>query len=135
MRLARKQTISRAADRRRAGGFTFAEVLAALVFMAIVIPVALEGLQIAGRAGTVAERKAKAVELGEALLNEMIVTKRWKDSSQNGIFETGAEGYRWVLRNTAWSEDAMRLLSLEVIFQVQQRDYSIELSTLIDSSQ
>ena len=40
-------------------GFTLAEVLAALVFMAILIPVALEGLSIASRAGEVAARKQR----------------------------------------------------------------------------
>ena len=33
-------------------GFTFAEVLAALVFMAIVIPVALQGISVASRAAS-----------------------------------------------------------------------------------
>ena len=51
MRFAPEITSRGARSRRSAAGFTLAEVMAALVFMAIVIPVALEGLSIATRAG------------------------------------------------------------------------------------
>lgn len=112
--------------------FTFAEVLAALAFMAIVIPVALEGLRIASQAGVVAERKAKAVALGEAWLNELIATDTWRESSRTGVFEDPA--YRWQLINAPWSEDAMQMLRLEVRFLVQGREYQVELATLMEES-
>ena len=47
----------------RAAAFTLAEVLAALLFMAIVIPAAVEGLHIASLAGTVAARKGEAAHI------------------------------------------------------------------------
>src|SRR2546427_2640107 len=48
------QNASARIDRRKhAGAFTLAEVLAALAFMAIVIPVAVNGLRVANRAGQV----------------------------------------------------------------------------------
>src|SRR2546425_815074 len=65
-------------------GFTLAEVLAALVFMAIVIPVAVEGLQIANRAGQVAVRKGEAMRVADRILNESIVTTNWSKSGQSG---------------------------------------------------
>src|SRR5438094_9140085 len=58
-------------------GFTLAEVLAALVFMAILILVALEGLSIASRAGEVAARKSVAALVGERSLIEIIVCMSW----------------------------------------------------------
>ena len=47
--------------RRRlgAGGFTLAEVLAALLFLAILIPVTMHGVSVASRAGILGQRKAK----------------------------------------------------------------------------
>src|SRR5882762_4963509 len=54
---------------RRCAGFTLAEVLAALLFMAIVIPVAVQGLHIASRAGSVSERKAVGARIAERKLN------------------------------------------------------------------
>ena len=48
---------------RKIAAFTFAEVLAALLFMAIVIPVAMQGVQVANRAGVAAQRKTVAIQL------------------------------------------------------------------------
>src|SRR6266853_4381519 len=65
-------------------GFTLVEMLAAMLFMAIVIPVALQSLRIASRAGAVAGRKGVAVQLAESKLNELIVTCQWHSSGQGG---------------------------------------------------
>src|SRR5216684_819976 len=59
--------------------FTLAEVLAALLFMAIVIPVALEGMHVASRAGSVAVRKREAARVAERILNESLVTTNWNN--------------------------------------------------------
>jgi len=79
-------------------GFTLAEVLAALVFMAILIPVALEGLHIASRAGEVATRKGEAALVAERVLNESIVTTNWNTTVQNGTVRQGIREFRWTLR-------------------------------------
>ena len=49
--------------------FTLAEILAALVFMAILIPVAMEGLSVASRVGVTAARKTEAALVAERVLN------------------------------------------------------------------
>ena len=119
-------------------GFTLAEVLAALVFMAIVIPVALEGISMAGRAGEVAARKSEAAFVAERILNQSVVTTNWNNSAQNGTCRQGNKDFRWTLRNEAWnadlSETEMRLLSIEVAYQAQGHDYSVRLSTLVDNA-
>src|SRR6266446_3903994 len=119
-------------------GFTLAEVLAALVFMAILIPVALEGLSIASRAGEVAARKSEAALVAERILNENVVTTNWNTTVQNGTVRQGIRDFRWTLRNDPWDKDpnqtAMRLLSVEVTFPAQGRDHSVRMSTLVDSS-
>src|SRR5436190_13357159 len=56
------------------GAFTLAEVLAALAFMAIVIPVAVNGLRVANLAGQVGQRKAVAARIAERVLNEYTTT-------------------------------------------------------------
>src|SRR5437868_11633498 len=88
-----------------ASAFTLAEVLAALVFMAILIPVALEGLSIASRAGEVAARKSEAALVAERILNENIVTTNWNKTIQNGSLRQGARDFRWTLRNDPWTQD------------------------------
>ena len=123
---------------KRPSAFTLAEVLASLVFMAILIPVALEGLHIASRAGEVAARKSEAALVAERILNENIVTTNWNTTVQNGTVRQGIRDLRWTLRNDPWDKDpnqtAIRLLSVEVIFPAQGRDYSVRMSTLVDSS-
>jgi type II secretory pathway pseudopilin PulG len=123
--------------RRATAGFTLAEVLAALVFMAILIPVALEGLSIASRAGEVAARKGDAALVGERILNESLVTTNWNQTIQSGTLRQGFRDFRWTLRNDPWNADlnqsAMRLLTVEVKFAAQGKDYSVHLSTLANS--
>ena len=131
MKLKAEQQVVDRARRGGRAGFTFVEVLAAMFFMALVIPVAIEGLRIAARAGLAAERKSVAVHLADRVLNEMIVTGRWHDSAnQEGLCGEAWQGYRWTMRNEPWSEDAMRQISVEVRYPVQDRDFSVCLSTV-----
>ena len=116
-------------------GFTFVEILAAMLFMAIVVPVTVEGIMIANRAGVAAERKRVAVGLADMLLTEKVVTEEWRDGEQQGDFGEDWPEYNWVLRNETWEEDGMRLISVEVQFQVQGRDYSVSLSTLVEEEE
>ena len=118
--------------------FTLAEVLAALVFMAILIPVALEGLSIASRAGEMAARKSEAALVAERILNENIVTTNWNQTVQSGTVRQGFRDFRWTLRNDPWNQDpnqdAMRLLAVEVKFAAQGGDYAVRMTTLVDNS-
>lgn len=121
------------------GAFTLAEVLAALLFLAIVIPVAVEGLHIASLAGTVAERKEEAARVAQRLLNESLVTTNWLQASQGGNMTEGQHQFRWTLRSDPWNQDpsqsVVQQLSAEVFFTAQGREYSVRLSTLAESPQ
>lgn len=125
---------------RHCAGFTLAEVLAALMFMAIVIPVAVQGVLVASRASVVGQRKAVAVRIAENLINEMIVSGQSQLGARNGLIEEGAAQYRWQSRLDPWSQSAaglqpvsMQMLTVEVSFPVQGQDYSVQLSTLVST--
>jgi type II secretory pathway pseudopilin PulG len=124
---------------RATAAFTLAEVLAALLFMGIVVPVAIEGLHVASLAGTVAERKAEAARVAQRILHESLITTNWVQTVQTGTATEGWRQFRWTLHNDPWNEDpnqnVMRQLSVEVVFAAQGRDYSVRMSTLVDSSQ
>lgn len=134
MKLARNQVTGCVKPPRRRAGFTLAEVLAALVFMAIVIPVAVDGISMANRAGVVAERKAIATRLGESMLNELIVTGDWETAGQGGSFADAPDGYAWTLDNQAWDQDNMRAVTIVVTYPVRGQDYTVRLTTLVDAS-
>jgi type II secretion system protein I len=112
-------------------GFTLAEVLAALALMAIVIPVAVEGLRIANLAGQVGQRKEVATRIADRVLNELMVTAQWR-TSRSGTVQDGTTEYRWSLTSEPWPDNAMRLVTVQVLFPVQGRDYDVHLSTLVD---
>ena len=121
------------ASRNAASAFTLAEVLAALLFMAIVIPVAMQGLRISSRAGEFADRKREAVRVAERVLNESIVTTNWTKSATSGTVQEGDREYRWSLRNESWTQSSMQMLSVEVAFPVQGEDHTVQLSTLVNT--
>lgn len=129
-----KPTLRAKSAAKRCAAFTLAEVLAALVFMAIVIPVSVEGLRLASQVGTLGERKTVAGRIAERMLNEIMVTKQWKDAPPSGTILEGGVEYRWQARNDNWTEDPLRLVTMQVTFAVQGKNYDVTLSTLGDTS-
>ena len=120
--------------RRWCAAFTLAEVLAAMAFLAILIPVIAECLAIASRAGEVATRKTEAVRVADRILNESIVTTNWNQSSQSGTVNEGIRQFDWTLNNEPWNQDPIRLLTVQVKYSVQGKEYTVQLSTLADGS-
>lgn len=116
--------------RRTRHGFTFVEILAAMVFMAIVMPVAMRAFTVSNRLGITAQRQREAVLLGDQLLNEMVATEEWRTGSSSGDFGEEYEGYTWELTADGWSEDTMQVITVTVYYQVQGVERSEQLSTL-----
>ena len=118
------------AARRRLHAFTLAEVLAALLFLAIVIPAVVETLHVASLAGEVAARKGAAARVADRVLNESIVMTNWNNGAQNGTVTEGALEFHWTLSSRNWPQDSMQWITAEVKYTAQGRDYSVKLSTL-----
>jgi Tfp pilus assembly protein PilV len=116
-------------NKKNAAGFTLAEVLAALLFLAIVIPAAVEALHVASLAGEVAARKGQAARVADRILSESLVTTNWSQT-QNGTVTEGAEEFRWKFTSQNWPRDLMQLVTTEVAFTAQGHDYSVKMSTL-----
>lgn len=113
--------------------FTLAEVLAAMLFLAIVIPVAVEALHVSSLAGEVAARKGAAARIADRVLNESLVTTNWNGSTQSGVISEGALDFNWTLTPQNWPQDSMQMLTAKVDFLAQGKDYSVTLSTLANS--
>jgi type II secretory pathway pseudopilin PulG len=119
---------------RRASAFTLAEVLAALMFMAIVIPVAVESLQVAGASGEIAARRSEAARVADMVLNESVVTTNWMGSVQAGTVIDNSHEFRWTVNSQTWQPDSsMELLTAEVTFSTGAREYSVRMNTLVSS--
>ncbi len=111
--------------------FTLVEVLAALLMMAIVIPVTMEGMSVASRAGVLGQRKAAAMRVAERVLNELIVEGETQQTTSSGSIADGDMTYPWAMRSETWSEDAMLHMTVTVTFTVQGNNYDVSASTLI----
>lgn len=110
-------------------------MLAALLFMAIVIPVALEGLRIASLAGQVGERKAAAARVAERVLNELAVTGTLANGNDSGSINEGPHEYQWTVESVAWIEDgALQETTVRVVYFVQGREYEVAVSTLMEAA-
>lgn len=107
------------------------EVLAALLFMAIVIPVTLQALYVASLSGEVAARKAEAARVADRVLNEAAVTGN--TSQQSGTATENGHPFRWTLRNEIWPVAAMQALTVEVTYLARGRGFAVRLSTLTAS--
>jgi type II secretory pathway pseudopilin PulG len=127
------------------GGFTLAEVLAALLFMAVVIPVAVDALRIASRASVVGQRKAVAARVAERVLNEQVVASQGLGAAQSGVVQENNVEYRWLVRMDVWNQNQvqsqgllqlnpMQMMTVQVDFPVQGKEYNLRLATLLNST-
>jgi type II secretory pathway pseudopilin PulG len=121
---------------RRSAAFTLAEVLAAMLFLAIVIPAAVEALHVASLAGEVAVRKGAAARVADRVLNESLVMTNWNQGVQSGTVTEGTEDFSWKVSSENWPQNTLlQVVTSEVTYSAQGRDYSVRLSTLVNMQQ
>ena len=124
--------MKRSASRK---GFTLIEVLAALLFLGILIPAVLRGISIASRASEAAERGNVAGQLAENQLEQVILDGTWSTGAGRGDFGADWPLYRWELTSSTWDQDTMTQLTMKVYFKVQGREQSVQLTTLASALQ
>ena len=115
--------------------FTFAEALTALLVVAVLLPVTLQGVRVAARASQMAMRRETAVRLASLKLTELVLTGDWQDDAGTGDFED-QPGYDWEFTTADWPEDddgstAMTEIAVAVLFTVQGRTFDAQTSTLM----
>lgn len=130
---------SRAPGARRHSGagaaFTLAEVLAALLLMAILVPVTMQGVSVASRAGSLGQRKAVAMRIAERVLDEQVVGRLVGTAQPYGSIVENDIVYPWTIKSDGWTEDAASTLTVvtaRVEFNVQGQTYDVGVSTLYD---
>ena len=100
------------------------------------IPAAVEVLHVASLAGEVAARKSEAARVADRELSESIVTTNWL-GRQSGTVSEGILDFRWTVTSQNWSQlspaqsaSPMQLVTAEVTYSAQGKDYSVKMSTL-----
>lgn len=127
----RFETANSCDKRRASAGFTFAEILVAMLFLGVVLPTAMNGLRYAGDSGTLAHRKTVATRLGSSFLTELAAGDEWNSGTQSGQFQAPWQDYSWDLQTEMWQVTGLVLLHLNVHFTVRNTEHVVTLSTLV----
>jgi prepilin-type N-terminal cleavage/methylation domain-containing protein len=120
------------AERRRSGGFTFIELLATVVLIGIIMPVAMHSIALCASLGGQARRQIEAASLAGTRLTELTVSDDWKTSQKDGDFGDDWPGYRWTAEVSSWTDSTMSQLDLTVFWQARGKEQSVTLSTLVN---
>jgi Tfp pilus assembly protein PilV len=113
------------------GGFTFIELLATMVFLGIIMPVAMRSIGLCTRLGGQSRRQIEAASLARTKLTEMTSSSDWSTGEESGDFGTDWPGYRWTAAVSSWSDSVVSQLDVTVTWQSQGRERSVTLSTLV----
>jgi prepilin-type N-terminal cleavage/methylation domain-containing protein len=120
----------RTAKGRRRYGFTFAELLATMVLIGIIMPVAMRTIALCTRMGGLSRKETEAASLARTRLTELITSGDWESSARAGDFGTDWTGYRWTADVTNWTDSIVSQVDVTVHWQSQGQDRSVTLSTL-----
>jgi prepilin-type N-terminal cleavage/methylation domain-containing protein len=116
-------------------GFTLVEILVTFVLIALIIPVAMEGISLATKLGTKSKQEIKAGTLAETKLAAFLLSGDWSSGDQSGQFEGDDSEYRWKLEVKDWEEqDSMKQLNMAVEWTDPSGvNHSVALSTVVYS--
>jgi prepilin-type N-terminal cleavage/methylation domain-containing protein len=112
-------------------GLTLAEVLAAIVIVAVVVPVAMQGISIATGLASLTRQRAQATSLAESKLDEIIIGQLWQGAQLSGDFAPQFPEYHWQADVSDWEEADMKQIQLHVSWVNRGKDREIILSTLV----
>jgi len=118
------------ARRRRESGFTFVELLATVVLIGIIMPVAMRTIALCTSLAGQSRKETEAVSLARTRLTELVTSGDWQSGSRAGDFGSDWPGYRWTVEASNWTDAIVSQIDLTVHWQSRGRDRSVTLSTL-----
>jgi prepilin-type N-terminal cleavage/methylation domain-containing protein len=114
----------------RKSAFTLIEVMATLVLLGIVLPVAMRGISVALSAAENARHMSEAATLGEAKLNEIVSTGEWATMSTSGDFGTDWPAYQWTAQSVSRDYNVTEI-DLTVNWLQRGQTRSVNVSTMV----
>ncbi len=111
-------------------GFTLIEVLAALVILGIVLPVAMRGVSLSLAAASNAKHMNVAAQLADQKLNEVVLTGDWQQNGLSGDFNPDHPDYRWTLQ-TQQRDYGLDEVRVQVSWTQRGQQYNFAASTLV----
>ena len=114
-------------------GFTLVEVMASMMLVAIILPVAMKGVSVALQIAGVARQRSLAASLAETQMNDLITANVWDQTSMAGDFPDNP-GYSWTADLTEWEDTTVQQLEVSVQWTSRGQERSVTLDTLIYTS-
>jgi prepilin-type N-terminal cleavage/methylation domain-containing protein len=115
-------------------GFTFIEVLCALLVMAIVIPAIVRGVTLSLTAANLARHRTEASGLAQTELSNILASESWQNGNGSGDFAPDSPGYTWKSAVAAWPGDTsgagLDEIDVTVTWTDRGRPQSVTLSSL-----
>jgi len=116
---------------KRSSGFTFIELLATVVLIALIMPVAMHAIALCTRLAGQSERQIEAAALAKTMLTELVVSGDWENGDQTGDFGTDWPDYEWSAALEDWTDPTVRQLDVTVHWLARGADRAITLTTLV----
>lgn len=125
--------VHRPSERISNRGFTLVEILATFVLIAIILPVAMNGISMAAKLASQAKRRVEAATLAQQTLGELVLSGDYEDGDQEGEITEDNTEYAWALEVLDWEEeDSMQQLDLSVTWEdAAGYENTVVLSTLV----
>jgi prepilin-type N-terminal cleavage/methylation domain-containing protein len=116
---------------RRRQAFTLIEILATLVLVGIILPVAMGGISLALSTAGESRRQCEGAALAQTKMAEILASQDWNNASMTGDFGVDRPEYRWAAQVNDWDGTRVRQLDVQVLWTHLNRERSVTLSTLI----
>lgn len=114
-------------------GVTLIEVLATIVLMGIVLPVAMRGVSLALSAASTARHRTEATSLAESKMGELLATGEWQYGGTAGDFGQEWPGYEWSAETGQWDSNVTDVTQLlvRVTWTARGERQKVDLYTLV----
>lgn len=116
-------------------GFTLVEVLASLMLISIVLPVALRAISVAAANASLAAQRTEAAALAQMKLNEVIIARDYDVREQEGDFGDEWPSYQWRAATSKWSGPSLLQVDTTVSWVHGGMERSLTLSSLVFDDQ
>lgn len=112
-------------------GFTLIEVLASLLLIALIVPVALNGISLAVALSASAKQQREATTLAASKLAELTATGTWQQGNASGDFAPDWPAYQWDVFVSDWQDPLLSAVQVRVRWTARSTEHSVMLTTLV----
>jgi len=119
--------------RQHERGLTLVEVLATMVVVAVVLPVAMRGITLCTSLAGITQERGEATMLAESKLNELQATGDWQYGALAGDFGEDWPDYRWEAYVEEFGELNLDQLHVVVTWTSRGQEREVVLTTLVSA--